>query len=299
MSFFSSLFIPSFTILVLATSLPLKGETPASAQEATLAELIEKAKTENKGIFVLVYGASDWDAKSEEFLAKQWNSSELQQFMSAHLVYTIPFYQNPTEEQRKTWEEIKNKLGSSSYPSLSFLDAQNTVVWTLLSPDLLTSPAQILAKMTEKMKAYVQQQEYVKSADSAQGVDKATLLGKACELDIAYPSDALKKIAEADPEDKSNYTKRLTLNSWSVTEKFADMSLEEAISQANIYLDNPIYQNQHRQEIGIALLGKMRRDAVPLQQIITLAKKIETIDKNSPYAGAAKTIVNRAKETKK
>ena len=281
----------TLALAALLSSAPLM----AVQQAATYEDAAKKAKDD--GILIYMYGAG-WDKIGEKMLTTLWKSREIDKIAGQAIMLTLPVYQNPTEAEKKTTAKIlgnyKLPNGIASYPCILMLDRNGRPYATIQGNALTESPSQAVKTIRSNMDKLEQRTKLVQQAEKAQGLEKAKLLGKTCDLGIATPDKLLDMIKQADPDDKSGYVRRLQFSPWALGDQIKELDADEAVSRVRRMADDPAYTPHQKQEMYAVLTGKLRRNspAYDMKKLRTLFEEMRDFDPESMYGVAAASSID-------
>lgn len=293
--------ILSLGVLCLASVWSFAPAWGEAVERMALEGAVSKAKSEGRDMLVLVYGP-EWDKKGMAFQEGFWKDASLDKVADGYILTEIPYYQNPTEEQKAEREKNKGILNifPQGFPALFLVASDGQTLGVLYGEQLTKDPKKAASLLKEKIEARARQKELLTKAESASGVEKAKLLGQTADLGLERPNEVLPKIKEADPEDALNYVKRFELNTWAVIGKINETKdLAEAKALAKTYTDQEGYTPLQKQEIWASIIGRMRReDATNKDDLRKACLAMKQLDPKSMYGTAADATIARCCDAK-
>lgn len=262
--------------------------------------------------------AEGWDKFSKELCMKLMKHPAILQAAGDAVLMPMPVYECPTKEQKESLKAHMGKLGvmdAESYPAIFMFGPGGRHYATLCGPDVLRAkPEELAAVMGERIAGMKAQNELLDKAKSAQGVEKAKLLGAAARIKgVSVPGDTLKQIKAADPKDESGFVRSLEFQPWVYTEgllgkKLDDKTLQglegkpnKAIRQKRLEMQmilkeldeklaDPAFSNEQKQVFCANAIGTIHRkgdvtDAGKLRQYAERMHKLgpdTTLGKSAP-----------------
>lgn len=259
-------------LLLLAAGLLAPMPAQAAKQYKTQTEAAE-AVTDD-GYILVVYGKG-WDRFSEPLCKKVIEAPEIQQAAGNAALILTPFYQYATEAersaQREVWGSLAEPLARSmeTYPCLLLYDKEGYLYGRVQGPVLLRGTmAEIAADLKAKMDSKRKQEEIMKKAAAASGVEKAKLIAEACAFDnIEWPNNARGMVKEADPSDQSGMVRRLHFDGWALAQKYCGkdtdggMQLGEGptVKAMQDMMKDDAYTPEQKQVMHAIIIGTLRR----------------------------------------
>ena len=252
----------------LLSNLPLQGAQLFPTQE-------EAAKSVTDDGYILAVYAEGWDRYSKELCKKIVADAKLQQAAGNAAIVLTPFYQYATSDdklkQAEVWGALEEPRSHSmeSYPALLMYD-KNGYLYGRVQGTLLIrgSIEEIAADVKAKLEAKHKQEEIMKKADAASGVERARLIAEACEFkNIERPNNYRDLVKQADPSDASGMVRRLHFDAWGLAQKYcgkkSDGGLElgetETVNAMMEMMKDPAYTNEQKQVFHAIIIGTMRR----------------------------------------
>lgn len=270
--------------VVLAAGLSLHAATVVkNYDEATRA-------VGKNGYIVFVYGAN-WDPTGLQICRKHMDSPEVKEAAGDAVLWTVPFYQLPTDEQKTDqnikWGALKvpHVFSAESYPALLLYD-KNEVNYAALNGALVQkgTPAEVAAVLRETIANKHKRDEIMTRADAAQGVEKAKLLLEACRIPgLHRPDRILETIKSADPQDQSGATRTLTYEPSAKAEAYSEKTMAEAIADMEKLLQDPVFTPEQRQSMYAIMVGKIHLEGTydDRAKILEMTKKMQELNPDS------------------
>lgn len=259
-------------LLLLAAGLLLPLPVQAAKQYKTQAEAA--AAVTGDGYILFVY-AKGWDRFSEQHCQKVIAAPEVQQAAGNAALILAPFYQYATEAERSAQSDIWGALvepranSMETYPCLLLYDKNGYLYGRVQGTVLLRgSMAEIGADIKAKIDAKRKQEEIMKKADAASGVEKAKLIAEACTFDnIEWPDNARRMVKEADPSDQSGMVRRLHFDGWALAQKYCGsdsdggLNLGEGptVKAMEDMMKDEAYTPEQKQVMHAIIIGTLRR----------------------------------------
>lgn len=205
-----------------------------SAQRAANYE--QAAALSPKDGYIAFAYAEGWDKFSKKLCLKLMNDPAILQAAGNTVLIPMPVYESPSKEQKEGLEAHMGKLGvkeAESYPAIFMFGPKGRHYATLCGPDVIhAKPNELAAEMRKRIAALKEQNELLDKAKSAQGVEKAKLLGAATQIKgVSVPGDTIKQIKAADPKDESGFVRRLEFKPWGYTENLLERKLDSKTLQ--------------------------------------------------------------------
>ena len=260
-----------FTLLLAAGMLfPLP--LSAAQQYATQDQAAQNATDDG---YILVVYAKGWDRFSEPLCKKVIASPELNKAAGNAALILTPFYQYANGEeksaQRAVWGALAEPAAHSmeTYPSLLMYDKEGFLYGRVQGPVLLRGTMQEIAdEVKAKLDAKHRQEEIMKRAHAASGVEKAQLIAEAWGIQgIEPPRNYRDLVKSADPNDESGMVRRLLFDPWAMAQKYCgkksdgglEMSDQETIDAMREFLRDPAYTPEQKQAFYAVIIGVTRR----------------------------------------
>ena len=259
-------------LLLLAAGLLAPLPAQAAKQYKTQAEAAE-AVTDD-GYALVVYGKG-WDRFSEQLCQKIIAAPEVQQAAGNAALILTPFYQYATESERSSQHEVWGALveprahSMETYPCLLLYDKEGYLYGRVQGPVVLRGTmAEIAADLKTKMDSKRKQEEIMKKAEAASGVERAKLYAEACTFDnIEWPNNIRAKVKEADPGDQSGMVRRLHFDGWALAQKYCGkdpdggLQLGEGptVKAMEDMIKDDAYTPEQKQVMHAIIIGTLRR----------------------------------------
>ncbi len=260
-----------FTLL-LAAGMLLPLPLSAAQQYATQDQAAQNATDDG---YILVVYAKGWDRFSEALCKKVIASPELNKAAGNAALILTPFYQYANGEersaQRAVWGALAEPAAHSmeTYPSLLMYDKEGFLYGRVQGPVLLRGTMQEIAdEVKAKLDAKHRQEEIMKRAHTASGVEKAQLIAEAWGIQgIEPPRNYRDLVKSADPNDESGMVRRLHFDPWAMAQKYCgkksdgglEMSDQETIDAMREFLRDPAYTPEQKQAFYAVIIGVTRR----------------------------------------
>ena len=260
-----------FTLL-LAAGMLLPLPLSAAQQYATQDQAAQNATDDG---YILVVYAKGWDRFSEALCKKVIASPELNKAAGNAALILTPFYQYANGEersaQRAVWGALAEPAAHSmeTYPSLLMYDKEGFLYGRVQGPVLLRGTMQEIAdEVKAKLDAKHRQEEIMKRAHAASGVEKAQLIAEAWGIQgIEPPRNYRDLVKSADPNDESGMVRRLHFDPWAMAQKYCgkksdgglEMSDQETIDTMREFLRDPAYTPEQKQAFYAVIIGVTRR----------------------------------------
>lgn len=283
-------------------------EITASPQ---IAETYEAAQAilQDDGYILFAY-AEDWDTYSKGVCDVLMASPVVQQAAGNAVFMRVPIPDELTEERKKADEVRYGKLripNANNYPALLMLTKSGRHYATITGPYMLKAdPEKVAAEISKTMQSMRNQEELLARAQSANGVEKAKLLGEAALIPGINPPDAPRKLIQQinklDPRGETGYARKLVAPfdisveissvEWQ-KDKNKPHGWESALKKAEEYLKDPVYTNEQRQAICAVTIGIFHRHAAgkSAARIRELARRMQELDPDSDLGKSAKAVI--------
>lgn len=252
-----------------------------------------KAKVTDDGYILFAY-ADGWDTYGKKVALKLYKNKEVAKAagQAVRIPYALP--QALDDDARKAfnaqWEGIKIP-NADNYPALLLFD-RNGRHYSTISGTYMTKakPAKVAKLIKERMAAKREQDELMRQAAEAKGVDKARLIAKACNLkDINRPDNYEKQLRAADPNDESGVVRQVTFNPWGFVEKKIKEDPAEVLKELDTMLADPAYTDDQKQVFCACAIGTLRRVGGPeaTKRMKEYARKLESYGKDTVLGRSA------------
>ncbi|MBQ1960123.1 MAG: hypothetical protein II349_01200, partial [Akkermansia sp.] len=151
-------------------------------------------------------------------------------------------------------------------------------------------PTKVAQLISERMAAKRKQDELMRQAAEAKGVDKARLIAQACNIkDINRPDNYEKQLRAADPNDESGTVRQVTFNPWGFVEKKLKEEPEAVMTELDAMLADPSYTDDQKQVFCACAIGTLRRIGGPAasKRMSEYARKLESYGKDTVLGRSA------------
>ena len=259
---------------LLAAGLLSLAPLPAAQLYPTQTEAAEAVTDDG---YILAVYAQGWDRYSEALCRKLVADPKIQEAAGTASIVLAPFYQYASSDERvkqaEVWGSLSAPSASSmeSYPSLLMYDKSGFLYGRVQGTLLIRgSVDEIAAEVKAKLEAKHKQEELMKQAEAANGVERARLIAQACEFPgIERPAGYRNMVREADPSDESGMNKRLNFDPWGFAQKYcgkkSDGGLEldpaETVRIMQEHLKDPAYTAEQKQVFHAVIIGTLRRSS--------------------------------------
>lgn len=272
-------------------------------QAATVVKNYDEASKAvgKNGYIVFVYGAN-WDPTGLQICRKHMDSPAVKEAAGDAVMWTVPFYQLPTDEQKTDqnikWGSLKLPHGFSaeSYPALLLYDTKLDN-YAVLNGALVQkgTPEEVAVKLKETLVNKSKRDEVMTKADAAQGVEKAKLLLEACRIPgLNRPERIIETIKSIDPQDQSGAIRTLTYEPSAKAESYSEKSMAEAIADLEKLLQDPVFTPEQRQSMYAIMVGKIHLEGTydDRAKIMELTQKMRELNPDS-LLGRSAVIAGR------
>lgn len=236
-----------------------------------------------------------------------WERQEVEQVTGEARLLAVPYYQNPTEEQKEKAREISYRMPVPPFgvcPSVLMFDSNGTMYASLPGMDYLGDETGTLAleNIAKKLEAFRKMRKLLAKADGVTGPAKAKILGEIADLPIKVPEDLSKQIAEADPKDTTGMVVRTTHKPQELLYKLmgtkdgflgahSNPDLKEMITESMKIIRNENIRTSDRQEAYFLLIGQTRREEGASARFKQLINACVKLDPTSREATIAKSLL--------
>ena len=258
---------------ILLSCLAAVALTPCMAVQQ--ADNYEAAKdlVQEDGYILFAY-AEDWDTYSKRVCEKLMAADEVVQAAGNAVFMRVPIPNYMTQERKEADKERFGPLqvpDAPNYPALLLLTKNGRHYSTITGPFMRKAQPKMVADMIrERLNGLKKQTELLERAKSAQGVEKARLLGEAAQIPDVSPTERigniLNQIKKLDPNDESGYVHKLH-DPWSFMgevvgiEKSKDpgKGWQAALKKVEEYLEDPGYTPEQQQVLHALAVGLLHR----------------------------------------
>lgn len=286
--------------LGLLAPLPLTAAQQYANQEAAFEKLTDD------GYILFVY-AKGWDRYSEELCKKVIAAPEINEAAGNAALILTPFYQYATPEekeaQRAIWGALAEPAAHSmeTYPSLLMYDKVGFLYGRVQGPVLLRGTmAEIAAEIKAKLEAKHKQEEIMKRAEAASGVEAARLIAEAWAVPgIEPPNNFRNLVKAADPNDESGMVRRLHFDGWGLAQKYCgkksdgglELGAEATIAKMKEFLKDPAYTPEQQQTFYAIIIGVLHRGGGGAMQIKGYANEMKRLNPESNLGVTADQVI--------
>lgn len=284
----------------LLAPLPITAAQQFANQEAAA------EKVTDDGYILFVYGKG-WDRYSEELCKKVIAAPEINEAAGNAALILTPFYQYATPEdkeaQRAIWGALAEPAAHSmeTYPSLLMYDKVGFLYGRVQGPVLLRGTmAEIAAEVKAKLEAKHKQEEIMKRAEAASGVEAAKLIAEAWAVPgIEPPNNYRNLVKAADPNDESGMVRRLHFDGWGLAQKYCgkksdgglELGDEATIAKMKEFLKDPAYTPEQQQTFYAIIIGVLNRGGGGAMQIKGYANEMKRLNPESNLGVSADQVI--------
>jgi len=249
--------VACFTAILVA-GFPL---APAVAADIVsvpgFAAAVEQTTAARRPLAVLVHGSA-WQGASRRIAEQLWRTDAFRDGLTESFTLTeIAVDQSPDEAAKKTFAEATKGWDAGSvktFPAVQVYGSDGHLLKTLAGRDLRDiagSPDKLAAAVNALGKAS-QERDRLREAIAAKAGrgDVSALIEDVCALGLLPEKDAVKKIREIDPEDRSGRAARLAFTGWELirgtSERIGKGEATAALDEVETMLANEHYEPQQR-----------------------------------------------------
>lgn len=247
----------------LALSLALAPLTAGAYQKA---ENIDQAKTmvTDDGYAVVMY-ARDWDKYSKKTAELMLADPAVSKALGNAVVMQLDV---PNVTSKEEHEQNKKRFGGLNldfpnvYPAIVLYDKTGRRLTDICIPfSERNKPVAVAEKVAVAMAAARKQAKLLAQAESAQGVEKARLLGEAASVPgVNRPANVARTIKQLDPEDKSGMYEVASLNLFATAiESASTKDWEADLARMEKLMKNPLLTTDQKQQACCIAIGLLRR----------------------------------------
>ncbi len=272
---------------LLALALALAPFTAAAYQKA---ENLEQAKSlvTDDGYAIVMY-ARDWDKYSKKTAKLMLADAAVSKALGNAVVMEMDV---PNVTPKEEHEANKQRFGNldlsfpNVYPAIVLYDKTGRRLADICIPFAeRNNPTAVAEKVATAMAAARKQTKLLAKAESAQGVEKARLIGQAAAVPgVTRPKDVAKTLKQLDPEDKSGMYEVATLNLYETAIQTASTTDWEAdLARMKKLIDNPLLTTDQKQQACCIAIGLLRRHGglARKAELKAMLAKLRTLDPNS------------------
>lgn len=270
--------------------------TPLTATAYQKADNIEQGKTmvTDDGYAIVMY-ARDWDKYSKKTAELMLADAGVSKALGQAVVMTMDV---PNVTPKEEHEANKERFGNldlsfpNVYPAIILYSKDGRRLADICIPFAeRKNPAAVAAKVQVAMTAARKQAKLLTQAESAQGVEKARLIGQAAAVPgVTRPANLAKTLKQLDPNDESGMYEVATLNLFDRAIQTADTKNWEAdLAQMKALMENPLLTTEQKQQACCIAIGLLRRHGglarkAELKQMLA---KLRQLDPNSLWGKSA------------
>ena len=237
-------------------------------QAATKVATYEQAQAtlNDDGYILFVYGEG-WDKRAKAQITALYNTPEVIKAAGNATLMLVPLPESMNEQQKAALEKTMGKLSlphvhsKHAFPAVVMYDKSGRLYSWISGPAMVHPEAgRIALTISRRLAGLKKQLQLVTAANEAQGVERAQLLLKACQIDnLERPDRVQQLIKEADPEDKSGCLAALNFHNNPLGDKVKDMKLAEILVEMDKAIANPLHTVQQKQNACAYTIGTIRR----------------------------------------
>ena len=289
--------------IIVATCAVYKGYSLREAKKAIAAEeaapiptmSLEEAKTKvtDDGYILFAY-AETWDTYGKKVVRTLIKSKKVAAAAGSAILLPYAMDQALDEEANKAFQEQWKGLkipNADNYPALLLFDRNGRHYSTICGTYMTKAkPSKVAKLISERMAAKRKQDELMRQAAAAKGVEKARLIAQACNLkDINRPDNYEKQLREADPKDESGVVRQVTFNPWVFVEKKLKEEPDAVLAELDTMLADPAYTDDQKQVFCACAIGTLRRIGGPVaaKRMSEYARKLESYGKDTVLGRSA------------
>lgn len=274
----------------------------ATAPAAKIVENYQAAQNNvpEDGYAVIIY-ADGWDKFSKKTAHKLLKSKAVREALknTVTIEYAAPnFWTAPpkdcTPEQaakiRDSKKERDTKLGKlkwagpQTYPGIALYDKNGRHYATInIFYSERNKTKEIAGKINDARESLAKQNELLKKAESASGLEKARLLGQSATFpNINRPDNIVKRIKEVDPQDKSGFVRRLEFNMHGYAEGTAKTTdWKQTLKEVEDKIADKAYSDTQRQGLYATACGLLHRHGT-IDDMPKLSRYLREMEKLDP-----------------
>lgn len=296
-----------YTLSLLIAGLVMQAPTMA---EPVLVDSYDAAQSvlQDDGYILFAY-AQGWDNSSSKICRKLMNSQAVKQAAGNAVFMPVPVPNILTDELKEANKAKYGKLtvpDAPDYPAILMLTKDGRHYATLCGPAIRSGKLQDVAKtISDHLASMHKQEELLTQAANAKGVEKARLLGEAASQPGINPPERMgniiAQIKKLDPNNETGYARKL-INPFDLsmeifgieTSKDAGKGWQAALTQAEAYLKDSVYNTEQKQALYAISIGIMRRHmgARAASKIREYARAMASLNPDN-YLGQSAKVVER------
>ncbi len=247
------------------------GTLPLSAatQVATYPEAEAKGLLTDDGIILFAY-ADGWDKFSKKRCEELMNAEAIRKAAGKAVMIPLPIPAYTTDESKARQKELCGKLEvphANSYPALLLLDRQGKHYATLCGTAVTRGKVAPVAKLlADRMAKGKERTRLLAAAEKATGPEKARHTYDAYQLEglTGFGRGFAGHIAKLDPQNATGLKRATNYDHYGLVESFNKMQHAELMNEVNTLLADAAYTNRQKQQICVAAIGALRRNAGPV-----------------------------------
>ncbi len=260
---------------------------PLSATAYQKADNIEQGKNlvTDDGYAIVTY-ADGWDKYSKKTAEMMMADPAVTKALGNAVVMTLPV---PNVTSKEEHEANKTRFGNMDlsfpnvYPAIILYDKTGRRLTDICIPySERKNPAAIAAKVSTAMTAARKQARLLSDAETAQGVEKARLLGQASIIPgINRPNKVADMIKKVDPQDESGMQRIASLNLFATAiESASTKDWEADLATTKALMENPLLTTEQKQQACCICIGLLRRHGglgrrAELKQMINKLRELD------------------------
>lgn len=254
--------------------------------------------------YILVVYPEDWSKKGKEAGLKYLKSEAVLKAAGNAVIIPVPRHQVSDEKVQAERKALLGKLnlpGCQSFPAFILLDKKGQHYATVDDKFMRKGDDKKAAAELQKCMTSKREQDKL-LAEAAQTKDpllKARKLGRAAELPgINRPNNIRKLLNDADPEDKSGYSRRLAYNPSAHAEGMVnnkEKTMEQKLTELEAMLEDSAYTDEQKQGICATYIGMIRRSGDPnrIKRIPLIAERMRSYAPTTVQAKSAAIAVRQ------
>lgn len=254
--------------------------------------------------YILVVYPEDWSKKGKEAGLKYLKSEAVLKAAGNAVIIPVPRHQVSDEKVQAERKALLGKLnlpGCQSFPAFILLDKKGQHYATVDDKFMRKGDDKKAAAELQKCMTSKREQDKL-LAEAAQTKDpllKARKLGRAAELPgINRPNNIQKMLKDADPEDKSGYSRRLAYNPSAHAEGMVnnkEKTMEQKLTELEAMLEDSAYTDEQKQGICATYIGMIRRSGDPnrIKRIPLIAERMRSYAPTTVQAKSAAIAVRQ------
>lgn len=294
--------LASILLTTMAAGLCSAGTDKAAAPAVKIVENYQAAQNNipEDGYAVILY-ADGWDKFSKKTAKKMLKSKAVREALkntiaieyAAPNFWTAPPKDCSPEEAAKIRDSKKERdaklgklkwAGPQTYPAIVLYDKNGRHYATInIHYSDRNNTKEIADTINAARESLAKQNELLKKAESASGLEKARLLGQSAVFNnINRPDNIVKRIKEVDPQDKSGYVRRLEFNMHGYAESTAKTKdWKQTLKEVEDKIDDKAYSDTQRQGLYATACGLLHRHGT-IDDMPKLSRYLREMEKLDP-----------------